>query len=215
MLKNTSDIFLELQKTKQQLKEKTRDLDAKILELEVLQIELEEKNEKLDLFTSLDGLTGLFNRRYFDDNLVKEWKQAVRDQNPLSLVVIDIDYFKDFNDYYGHFEGDICLCKVALVLYEALLRPVDIIARYGEGEFKVILPNTGPQGAEMVAGRMKEGVARLGIDHKPSGIAAKVTVSIGYSTIEPSARSSVSKLLDSAHKALSEAKKIGGTALGE
>lgn len=207
MVKNTSDIFLELQRTKQLLKEKTRELDSKLLELEVLQNELEEKNEKLELLTSLDGLTGLFNRRYFDDNLVKEWKQAVRDKNPLSLVVIDIDYFKDYNDYYGHFEGDICLCKVALALYEALLRPVDIIARYGDGEFKVILPNTGPQGAAMVAGRMKEGVARLDIGHKASGIAGKVTVSIGYSTVEPSARSSVSSLMDSAHKALSEAKK--------
>ena len=155
-------MFLELHRQRQQLDEKTRELDAKILELEVLYKELEERNAKLERLSSLDGLTGLFNRRYFDDNLIKEWKQAIRNNSPLSLLIVDIDYFKNYNDYYGHLEGDDCLRKVAQSLYEALMRPADIIARYGGEEFTVILPNTGSEGAAMVARRMMEHVAQPG-----------------------------------------------------
>ena len=212
ILKRKIGIFLELHNQRQQLLKKTRELDAKILELEVLYKELEEKNEKLELLSSLDGLTGLFNRRYFDHNFVKEWKQAIRDKTPLSLLIVDIDYFKNYNDYYGHLEGDDCLRKVAQALYEALLRPTDIIARYGGEEFTAILPNTGSEGAAKVAQRMMEYVARLGISHKGSAVGEMVTVSIGASFIFPSAKLAGTSLLDSADKALYEVKERGRNA---
>jgi diguanylate cyclase (GGDEF)-like protein len=209
ILKRKVGIFLELHLQRQQLEEKTRELDAKILELEVLHKELEEKNAKLELLSSLDGLTGLFNRRYFDDNLLKEWKQAIRDSTSLSLLIVDIDYFKDYNDYYGHLEGDDCLRRVAQSLYEALLRPTDIVARYGGEEFTVILPNTGSEGAEKVAKRMMDFVARLDIVHKTSSVAETVTISIGVSSILPTGKLAVTSLLDRADKALYQAKEEG------
>lgn len=209
ILKRKVGIFLELHLQRQQLEEKTRELDAKILELEVLHKELEEKNAKLELLSSLDGLTGLFNRRYFDDNLLKEWKQAIRDSTCLSLLIVDIDYFKNYNDYYGHLEGDDCLRKVAQSLYEALLRPTDIIARYGGEEFTVILPNTGSEGAGEVAKRMMDAVARLEIVHKTSSVAETVTISIGVSSLLPTRKSAVTSLLDRADKALYQAKAEG------
>jgi len=209
ILQRKVGIFLELHRQRQQLEEKTRQLDAKILELEVLHKELEEKNEKLELLSSLDGLTGLFNRRYFDDNLLKEWKQASRDKTPLSLLIVDIDYFKNYNDCYGHLEGDICLRKVAQALYESLLRPTDIVARYGGEEFTAILPNTGSEGAIKVAQRMMDYVVQLDIDHKESSVADMVTVSIGASSVFPTGKLAVTSLLDRADKALYEAKENG------
>ena len=209
ILKRKVGIFLELHLQRQQLEEKTKELDAKILELEVLHKELEEKNAKLELLSSLDGLTGLFNRRYFDDNLLKEWKQAIRDSTCLSLLIVDIDYFKNYNDYYGHLEGDDCLRKVAQSLYEALLRPTDIIARYGGEEFTVILPNTGSEGAGEVAKRMMDAVARLDIVHKTSSAAETVTISIGVSSLLPTQKLAVATLLDRADKALYQAKAEG------
>ncbi len=199
----------ELHRLRQQLGEKTRELDAKILELEVLYKELEERNAKLERLSSLDGLTGLFNRRYFDDNLIKEWKQATRNNSPLSLLIVDIDYFKNYNDYYGHLEGDDCLRKVALSLYEALMRPADIIARYGGEEFTAILPNTGSEGARKVARRMMAHVAQLSIVHEGSSVAETITVSIGASSGFPSEKLSPTSLLDYADKALCKAKKNG------
>ncbi len=213
ILRSKVGIFVELHRQRRQLEEKTRELDAKILELEVLQKELEEKNDKLELLSSLDGLTGLFNRRYFDANLVKEWKQALRTVSPLSLLIVDIDHFKGYNDHYGHLEGDDCLRKVAQALYEALLRPVDIVARYGGEEFTTILPNTDREGAEMVARRMMDHVARLDIPHQEGTVAGRVTVSIGATTLVPSGKLSANSLLEYAGKALYEAKEAGRNSL--
>jgi len=213
ILRSKVNVFLELHRQRQQLEEKTRELDAKILELEVLQKELEEKNVKLEVLSSLDGLTGLFNRRYFDDNLKKEWKQAIRTGASLSLLIIDIDHFKNFNDHYGHLEGDDCLRKVAQALYEALLRPIDIVARYGGEEFTAILPNTDLDGAVMVARRMMKNVAELNIPHPASPVAGRVTVSIGATTMIPSIDQRATSLLDYADKALYEAKETGRNAL--
>lgn len=209
VLQGKVEVFLELHRQKEQLEEQTRDLDAKILELEVLHKELEEKNEKLQLLSSLDGLTGLFNRRYFDDSFKKEWKQGIRDKSPLSLLIIDIDFFKQYNDCYGHLSGDDCLRNVAGALYEALLRPVDIITRYGGEEFTAILPNTDPLGAEMVAQRMMKNVAGLEIQRNLSSVVECVTVSIGGASIVPDKSTVFTSLLDKADKALYLAKEEG------
>ena len=209
ILKRKVSMFLELHRQQQQLGEKNRELDAKILELEVLYKELEERNANLERLSSLDGLTGLFNRRYFDDNLTKEWKQALRTNTSLSLLIVDIDYFKNYNDYYGHLEGDDCLRKVAQALYEALMRPADIIARYGGEEFTAILPNTGSEGAARVARRMMEHVSDLAILHQGSSVAETITVSIGASSGIPGGKQAATSLLDRADKALYAAKKNG------
>jgi diguanylate cyclase (GGDEF)-like protein len=209
ILRSKVGVFLELHRQRRQLEEKTRELDAKILELEVLQKELEEKNDKLELLSSLDGLTGLFNRRYFDANLLKEWKQALRTHTPISLLIVDIDHFKGYNDRYGHLEGDDCLRKVAQALYEALLRPIDIVARYGGEEFTAILPDTDQEGAEMVARRMMDHVAGLDIPHPGGTETGRVTVSIGATTLMPSGKFSANSLLDYADRALYEAKEAG------
>ena len=209
ILKRKVSMFLELHRQRQQLGEKTRELDAKILELEVLYKELEERNANLERLSSLDCLTGLFNRRYFDDNLAKEWKQAIRTNSPLSLLIVDIDYFKNYNDCYGHLEGDDCLRKVAQALYEALMRPADIIARYGGEEFTAILPNTGSEGAASVARRMMEHVAHLAIEHQGSLVAETVTVSIGASSGFPGGKQAATSLLNCADKALYAAKRNG------
>lgn len=212
LVKHKVGIFLELYRQRQQVEAKARELDAKNLELEVLQKELEEKNTTLEAFSSLDDLTGLFNRHYFDDNLLKEWKQALRTGTPLSLLIVDIDHFKCYNDRYGHQEGDDCLRKVAQGLYLALLRPIDIVARYGGEEFTVILPNTDRQGAEMVALRMMENIAGLDIHHEDSAT-GRVTVSIGIAAMVPSSKLTVARFFEHADKALYEAKKAGRNAL--
>lgn len=213
ILRSKVNVFLELHRQRQQLEEKTRELDAKILELEVLHKELEEKNVKLEVLSSLDGLTGLFNRRYFDDNLKKEWKQAIRTGTAISLLIIDIDHFKNFNDHYGHLEGDDCLRRVAQALYEALLRPVDIVARYGGEEFTAILPDTDLDGAVMVGQRMMKNIAELNIPNPTSPDADKVTVSIGATTMIPAHGQPATFLLDLADKALYEAKENGRNTL--
>ncbi|MBU1566658.1 MAG: diguanylate cyclase [Proteobacteria bacterium] len=212
ILRSKIGIFLELHKQRQELAAKTRELDGKILELEVLQKELEEKNVTLEALSSLDGLTGLFNRRYFDDNLLKEWKQSLRTNVPLSLLIVDIDHFQNYNDRYGHLEGDDCLRKLAQALYEALLRPTDIIARYGGEEFTAILPDTDRQGAEMVAQRMIENVAGLEIPNEDS-LSGRLTVSIGTTTMVPSGEMTATMLLDYANTALRKAKNAGRNTL--
>lgn len=213
ILKSKVDVFLELHRQKLQLEDQTKQLDAKILELEVLQQELEEKNEKLELLSSLDGLTGLFNRRYFDENLIKEWKQGIREEEPLSLLIVDIDHFKMFNDCYGHIEGDDCLRRVARALHEALLRPVDIVARYGGEEFSAILPNTDSDGANKVAKRMMNNITELKIPHKGAATHPFVTVSIGISTVTPNRSLKLTNLLELADKALYDAKDTGRNAV--
>lgn len=209
ILQSKVAVFLEMHRQRQELEEKTRQLDSKILELEVLHKELEEKNDKLQLLSSLDGLTGLFNRRYFDDNLEKEWRQARRIASPLSLLIIDIDFFKNYNDYYGHLEGDDTLRKVAHSLHEALLRPIDIVARYGGEEFTAILPNTEEQGANLVAQRMIEKIGALKVEHKASTVASHITVSIGGATHLPIEGEEPKMLLDRADRALYAAKEAG------
>lgn len=201
--------FLELYRVRVQLAEAKRELDAKSLELEVLQKELEEKNETFELASSLDSLTGLFNRRYFNDNLLKECKQAVRNNSRLALLFIDVDDFKTFNARYGEQEGDSCLRKVAMALYEALMRPVDIVARYDNARFSAILPETDDQGALLVATRMMASVAQLKIPHAGAAASEWLTVSIGGASLLPDNINDSATLLDRAAEALVAAIKGG------
>jgi diguanylate cyclase (GGDEF)-like protein/PAS domain S-box-containing protein len=140
--------------------------------------ELEAANRQLKSLASRDGLTGLANRRCFDESLDVEWRRAVRDRQPLGLIMMDVDKFKVYNDAYGHQAGDDCLCAVARATESALLRPSDFAARYGGEEFVVVLPNTNETGTIEVAERIRSAVAAAGLEHRgnPNGI---VTISAG------------------------------------
>ncbi|HCY85272.1 MAG TPA: diguanylate cyclase response regulator [Desulfobacteraceae bacterium] len=205
-------IFLELHNQRQLLEVKTRELDAKVAELEALKYELEESNEKLRQLSSLDGLTDLPNRRFFDETLVREWQRGRRKQTPLTLIIADIDHFKAYNDAYGHVIGDDCLKKVARGLDKSILRDVDIIARYGGEEFAAILPETDQDGGILIAERMLSTIRKLNITHEHSKTADHVTVSLGVATTIPSDSANATRLIQAADRALYTAKASGRNA---
>jgi diguanylate cyclase (GGDEF)-like protein len=127
----------------------------------------------------LDGLTGVFNRRYFDQQIAIEWARAARNDAPLSVILIDVDFFKDFNDQYGHQAGDDCLQQIARTLKASLKRPADLVARYGGEEFVCILPDTGFDDAMLIARGLEQQVRATEIAHAKSTISAFVTISLG------------------------------------
>ncbi|MDR3539589.1 MAG: GGDEF domain-containing protein [Desulfosporosinus sp.] len=145
--------------------------------------ELELVNEKLQTLSRIDELTCISNRRFFNEVLVNEYKRAARMQIPISLIMIDIDFFKNYNDYYGHILGDKCLKDVANAINEESKRTGDFLARYGGEEFMVLLPNTDINGAKGVGDRIINAVASLKIPHKASTISSSVTVSAGIVTM--------------------------------
>ena len=164
---------------------------------------------KLRDLSALDGLTGLYNRRMFDETFFKEWKRAMRDASPLSLIMIDIDYFKKFNDFYGHLDGDVCIQHVTQVIKSCVRRAADFPARYGGEEFVIILPETDQKGAMAVAERIREEVHSLAIPHAMSDIAEIVTVSIGCATEVPQVNAIPLQLINRADQALYKAKTEG------
>jgi diguanylate cyclase (GGDEF)-like protein len=166
-------------------------------------------NEMLERLSLLDALTEIANRRHFDLYLEKEWKRAAREHKPLALLFIDIDYFKDFNDSYGHQRGDECLQQVATVLTNTLKRPGDFVARYGGEEFAAVLPDTGMKGAEHAAEAMCAAIIALGLTHPRSPIGDRVTVSVGVSSVLPGPGLATSTLITAADKALYHAKQEG------
>lgn len=165
--------------------------------------------DMLQRLSSIDGLTGIANRRYFDQYLEREWRRGVRSSTPFSLVMCDIDYFKAYNDTYGHQGGDDCLKKVAATIKSTLKRPGDLVARYGGEEFVIVMPETNVNGAAVLAESLRAGVEALGIAHANSQVNKCVTISLGVATIVPSLDSSPEELLSSADKALYRAKKEG------
>ncbi|HVH43200.1 MAG TPA: sensor domain-containing diguanylate cyclase [Labilithrix sp.] len=167
-----------------------------------LQRELEELSFK-------DGLTGLANRRRFDALIDSEWVAARHTQRPLSLLMIDIDFFKQYNDHYGHVPGDDCLKRVAKTLGARVTRPRDFLARYGGEEFVLVLPDTDEKGAERVAARCREALFEERIPHETSAVAPTVTISVGVGTIIPSADDNALQFIDEVDKRLYQAKQRG------
>jgi diguanylate cyclase (GGDEF)-like protein len=158
----------------------------------------------------LDGLTGVSNRRKFDEDLQADWRQCAREGTSLGLLMIDVDYFKRFNDQYGHQAGDACLKAIAKALAQALRRPYDKIARYGGEEFACLLPKTDSVGAQCIAQRMIESVRALAIEHLSSGIDPNVTISVGVAAVAASREGELpGTLLKAADAALYEAKRTG------
>jgi diguanylate cyclase (GGDEF)-like protein len=171
--------------------------------------ELHDTNARLTLLASLDGLTGIANRRCFDERFLQEWNRALRHRKPISLAMIDLDNFKQFNDLYGHLAGDRCLCAVADALSRQAKRPEDLVARFGGEEFTLLLPHTAADGALKVVERIRSAVVALGIDHIGNSW-KHVTVSIGYATVIPAiGADGSSRLIQLADAALYQAKSRG------
>jgi len=183
--------------------------DAAFRELHELQKELEAKNVELQRLSAIDGLTGIPNRRSFDEYISKEWRRAVREETCLALLLIDIDFFKKYNDGYGHQGGDDCLQKVARALADTLRRPSDMVARYGGEEFTVVLPNTDLDGAMVIAEELRLAVEKQALKHEFSDVADIVSISLGAAGIPPQCGDDCASLIALADGALYDAKEEG------
>ncbi len=171
--------------------------------------DLKRKNEELERMAFLDELTGIANRRYFSERIKQEWGRAMREQTPLTLIMADIDYFKQLNDTYGHDQGDFCLREVSRVMASALHRDIDFIARYGGEEFMVILPGTDIVGAAIVAEAMRLHVQELGIENPNSKVHDRITISLGITSMVPRQGEKYSTIIAMADRALYAAKAAG------
>ncbi|MFU8788285.1 MAG: diguanylate cyclase domain-containing protein [Methylobacter sp.] len=174
-----------------------------------MELELQQANHELQLLAHLDGLTKIANRRCFDSFLAKEWLRLQREQQPFSLLMLDVDYFKLYNDNYGHLQGDDCLIQIAQALEKVVSRPADLAARYGGEEFVVILPGTGQAGAVVIAQAIQAAIQALAIAHHYSAASDVVSVSIGIACMIPVPGISPDCLIKQADDALYAAKQLG------
>ena len=182
-------------------------LQSRMLELEKRQ--LNRLSERMVQLAREDGLTGLANRRHFNDSFMVEWERARRERQPLALVFIDVDHFKAYNDNHGHLEGDRALVAVASVIKPLARRAGDLAARYGGEEFVLLLPNTPAEGAREVAEEMLEAMDARKIPHKASSVGPYLSISIGVASLVPDVHLAPSQLIDLADAALYAAKEGG------
>ncbi len=183
--------------------------DEAFLALEESRLQLATVNRALQKLSSIDGLTGIANRRSFDETLKKEWLRAARYQQPIAMLMLDIDFFKHYNDHYGHQGGDECLKKVTKALAASLHRETDFLARYGGEEFSAILPDTSREGAIKIAERMRQALKSLQVEHSRSKVSDMVTVSIGVSAVVPNKDIEAESIITAADQALYRAKAEG------
>lgn len=174
-----------------------------------VEMALQKANDELQRLAALDDLTQIANRRRFDDRLSQEWRRAQRDKTYLAVIICDIDYFKNYNDTYGHLQGDQALHNVAQAINNALKRPMDLVARYGGEEFAMILPGTNIAGAQRVAKEVKEDIEALLIEHKSSDVSEYITLSFGVAAMIPGPDLSAKILIETADRALYRAKAHG------
>jgi diguanylate cyclase (GGDEF)-like protein len=187
-------------------------LQATLLDLE--RQEVQRLNEQLAEMALRDVLTGLSNRRRFDQALAQEWDRARRNRSALSLLMVDVDHFKAYNDHYGHPAGDQCLVHLAQAMASAVQRPADVVARYGGEEFVVLLPDTDQAGAVELARKLIEQIDQMALPHVMSSTAPHVTVSVGVATQSPLASMDRQGLVGAADAALYRAKRGGRHAVG-
>ncbi len=188
----------------------TKPISAPVVRARVkTHLELKKIRDSLEKLTTRDALTGIFNRRHFNEYIAQEFRRARRGHGRLSLVMADIDCFKEFNDNYGHSGGDACLRRVARALGEGINRPADLAFRFGGEEFACILPDTSVKGAVIVAENLLNQVESMNYPHAFSHVADHVTLSVGVGTLEPSDGNSPLDLIELADRFLYEAKKGG------
>lgn len=173
------------------------------------QLMRKQQQDFLNEIALMDGLTGIANRRKFDNELQSDWLQCSRDKQPLSLLIIDVDFFKLYNDRYGHLMGDECLKIISKTLKNSLHRPYDLVARYGGEEFACLLPRTPLAGALILAEKILSNIRNLNIEHKASTIDKFVTVSIGVACKTPNIEGSPERLVEAADNQLYISKELG------
>ncbi|NKB36084.1 MAG: diguanylate cyclase [Gammaproteobacteria bacterium] len=206
----------DIEREKSQVSDLNKQLQSDLEELRKRDMQLSEEKdraehlaEKLLILSTRDGLTGIANRRHFDEYLAKEWNRAVRSSLELSLILCDIDFFKNYNDKYGHQQGDRCLQQVSSVLEDYTRREGDLAARYGGEEFAIILPDTTHENAITHAEKIRAAIEKEAIPHEASSVANIVTISMGLATIRPDRSVFSSRLIADADKLLYQAKSEG------
>jgi diguanylate cyclase (GGDEF)-like protein len=205
ILQSKVKFFIELYNQNKIIEQQKTLLEIKIKELS----ELRAANFNLENLSYTDGLTGISNRRSFDSYIEMSWNNCLNSSKPLSLIMMDIDYFKLYNDNYGHIKGDDCLKAVAKELSKSAKRTLDLSARYGGEEFVIILPETHKEGAEIIAEEIRKNIINLDIPHESSPIYKNVTLSLGVTTMVPNNQHTISEFINDADKALYEAKSLG------
>lgn len=175
-------------------------------ELNVINLQLQAANQRLEILSRTDGLTGVFNRATFDEKINDEWDRCKGRSVPLSLIIADIDLFKEYNDNYGHQAGDYCLKQIAGVLTACVKSPSDMVARFGGEEFVILLPHSDNEDALKLAEKIRTGVEEAVVPHLYSGISDHVTISLGVNSVIPSEESSVYEFINDADVALYKAK---------
>ena len=200
---------LTIQEQKQQLLVQNLELKQEIKLRQKVEIQLKAANQELERLSIIDSTTKVANRRRFDQYLAQEWNRMMREKWPLSLILCDIDYFKFYNDTYGHQQGDSCLFQVAQTLLPCAKRSSDLFARYGGEEFAMILPNTPLQAAINIAKSMCSVVEAAQIEHLASKVSQYVTLSIGVSSCMPNQNSSLKDLINQADEGLYKSKQKG------
>jgi len=184
-------------------------LKKSVIKHQELEKSLRASNKQLELLSTLDGLTGIANRRTFEKFLEREWKSSMRHTQPATAIMMDIDFFKLYNDTYGHQAGDDCLKKVARTIEKSLRRPGDLVARYGGEEFVAILSDTSQKGAFGLAEKVRASVEALKIPHQASPVNKFVTISLGVASRVPERGDASSILISEADQSLYKAKQEG------
>ncbi len=177
--------------------------------IELNRIELMQQAQQLSLLSQQDALTGLANRRYLDETLDNEWRRALRHETPLTIMMVDIDFFKSYNDSLGHLKGDQCLKDIATAISSIAARSGDLVARYGGEEFLLLFPMTNAQQAKIQAERLMNAIKKIAIVHPCSSVSPYVTISVGVATTIPRLNDSISAFVSRADHALYQAKTNG------
>lgn len=172
-------------------------------------LDLKFAKEKIEWMSYYDELSGIPNKRYFNRFFEMEWNLAIREKTFITVILADIDLFKNYNDTYGHMEGDKCIFSVAKALNNCTVRPTDFVARFGGEEFICVLPNTDPQGAVYVAEKMMKSIRGMKIPHKGSTVAHHITLSFGVSSLIPQGDSDMMEFISRADSALYQSKRLG------
>lgn len=177
--------------------------------IELNRIELMQQAQQLSLLSQQDALTGLANRRYLDETLDNEWRRALRHETPLTIMMVDIDFFKPYNDSLGHLKGDQCLKDIATAISSIAARSGDLVSRYGGEEFLLLFPMTNAQQAKIQAERLMNAIKKIAIVHPCSSVSPYVTISVGVATTIPRLNDSISAFVSRADHALYQAKTNG------